>query len=153
MAIKKDIPLDNGAIAGFWKATAITIDYVNMKAYSTSQGYFSEEVMNDTSNKPSMDTDVVSVNLFWTEEDMLKTWPRKSDELIALEKKKNKTEEEIEMFDSLIQKYQDDVSRWINSTNNIVITPELKKIFDTLLKLQYSFHLKWEKLKWGELIP
>lgn len=152
MAIKKDITLDSGVVASHWKATAITIDYVNMIAYSTAQGYVSQEIMDDKNNRPSVDTDTVQVHLFWSQEELEATKPKKSEELTTLELKKDRTPEEDTHLISIGALYEEDVKRWEEEKTRVVITQDMMNVFVTLLQNQHIFHLKGNKLKGGEII-
>lgn len=152
MAIKKDITLESGVVASHWKATAITIDYVNMIAYSTAQGYVSQEIMDDKNNRPSVDTDNVRVHLYWTQEELEKDKPKKSEEQTLLELKKERTPEEEVRLIQIGAIHEEDVQRWEQEKTRIVVTPEMMQVFVTLLREQHTFHLKGDKLKNGTII-
>lgn len=151
MSIQKIIPNNIGVPAKNWKATSITIDYLNMKAQSTCLGYVNEEAMNDPDAR-HIDSDTITLNFFWNEDEKNAMKPQKPERIRELEKKTEKTAEEIVELRRLTESYEKMVKIWESEANRQVINDELWQAFQILLKYQYIFHTKGEKLKDGKLL-
>ena len=154
MAIKKDIASDYGFPISYWKATAITIDYLNMKAQSTALWYATKEAMDAWKINNHLDLDIVTVDLFWNQESLEHDKPVKSEALVTLEAKQDKTEQEQEEYTKLLNEYNSNLEQWQAATKTRqVVNDELKQAFETILKYQHLYHLKQPKLSGWEILP